>query len=239
MLPVVELHSAASARIAAGLKERVKQAPGFFHNAPMVVDCTHLTPEEPLDFPGLVRLMRRLQLNPVAVRGGGRHHAEAARAAGLTVLAEPSQVRRGARADESSSSGSAGDGARGSEPPAPPPEPPAVNVVHARPVRSGQQITAPSGDLTVTASTSPGSELIAAGNIHVYGALRGRAIAGANGDQSRRIFCLSLDAELVCVAGTYRVSEEIRDGFQGRAAQIFLEGNRLEIALLNSAGRPG
>ena len=243
MLPVLELHSVETERIAAELGQKVKQAPGFFRNAPVVVDCKHLPPDQPLDLPVLVRLMRSLALNPVAVRGGSSGRAQAVREVGLTVLPEPARERREPPAAEPAVAGDAAGGrARADAGPAEPKpvgrqEPAAVNVTHMRPVRSGQQIAAPAGDLTVTASTSAGSELLAAGNIHVYGALRGRAIAGAYGDESRRIFCLGLDAELVSVAGTYRVSEDIGDRFRGRAAQVYRDGDRLEIALLGSPVR--
>ena len=87
--------------------------------------------------------------------------------------------------------------------------------------------------MTVVASAGAGSELIAAGNIHVYGALRGRAIAGVGGDKSCRIFCQKLDAELVSIAGTYRLSDDIDDRFRRQPVQIFLEGEQLQVQLLS------
>ena len=81
----------------------------------------------------------------------------------------------------------------------------------------------------VLASTSPGAELLADGNIHVYGALRGRALAGVSGDAAARIFCRSLEAELVSVAGYWRVREDIPEALIGKPAQIFLDGDRIAI----------
>ena len=95
------------------------------------------------------------------------------------------------------------------------------------PVRSGQQVVSKGADLIVTASVSPGAELLADGNIHVYGTLRGRALAGIAGDKQARIFCQSLDAELVSIAGFYR----LRDAIEPIAApcQIFIQDDRIQI----------
>lgn len=97
------------------------------------------------------------------------------------------------------------------------------------PVRSGQRIYAAGGDLTVTATVSSGSELMADGNIHVYAPLRGRVIAGLRGNTKARIFCQELHAELVSVAGHYRVSENIPAHLKGKPVQIFLEREILRI----------
>jgi septum site-determining protein MinC len=99
----------------------------------------------------------------------------------------------------------------------------------ARPVRSGQRVYAPGGDLSVIAAVSAGAELIADGNIHVYGPLRGRALAGVKGDTSARIFCQDLQAELVSVAGHYRVSESIPPDLRGVPVQIYLDQQVLRI----------
>jgi septum site-determining protein MinC len=98
-----------------------------------------------------------------------------------------------------------------------------------RPVRSGQRIYARGGDLSVIAAVSAGAELIADGNIHVYGPLRGRALAGVKGDTTARIFCQDLQAELVSVAGHYRVSESIPPELRGVPVQIYLDQQVLRI----------
>jgi septum site-determining protein MinC len=96
-------------------------------------------------------------------------------------------------------------------------------------VRSGTQIYARGTDLVVTAAVSPGAELIADGNIHVYGALRGRALAGASGDKGARIFCSRLEAELVSIAGHYLVSDQLPPDQQGSPVQIALVDDRLTV----------
>ncbi len=97
------------------------------------------------------------------------------------------------------------------------------------PVRSGTQIYARGSDLIVTAAVSPGAELVADGNIHVYGVLRGRALAGASGDGAARIFCTRLEAELVSIAGSYLVSEQLPADAQNSPVQIALVDDQLTI----------
>ncbi len=227
--PVLELFSADTDRIAEEVGNKVDQAPTFFRNAPIVIDLKSLPADEDLEFAVLVGLLRSFALNPVAIRGGGTRHAESAAAMELAVLAEErrSVARASTRADDEPVPETAEGAANGEPEPAAAP-----NRVHLRPVRSGQKLAALGGDLILIASASAGSELIAAGNIHVYGALRGRALAGVGGDESCRIFCSRLEAELVSIAGHYRVSEDIDEALRGRPVQVYLESDRLKIAPL-------
>ena len=94
--------------------------------------------------------------------------------------------------------------------------------MHRQPVRSGQQIYMPDGDLVLLAPVSAGAEVIADGNIHVYAPLRGRALAGAKGDIKARIFCHTLEAELVAIAGNYRVIEQQDSELWGKSVQVYL-----------------
>ncbi|OWY01596.1 hypothetical protein B6V76_13625 [Thioclava sp. IC9] len=105
--------------------------------------------------------------------------------------------------------------------------PVARNKIVRSPVRSGQMIVAEHGDLTVVGSVASGAELVAAGNIHVYGALRGRAMAGAHGDESARIFCRQLDAELLAIAGLYKTSETIPAELRHKSVQVYLDDDKL------------
>lgn len=102
-----------------------------------------------------------------------------------------------------------------------------ANKIITSPVRSGQMVVAEHGDLTVVGSVASGAELVAAGSIHVYGTLRGRAMAGAHGDETARIFCQSLEAELLAIAGLYKTSETIRDDLRRRSIQVFLDDETL------------
>ena len=107
-------------------------------------------------------------------------------------------------------------------------------MIHAALVRSGQQIYADNRDLTVLTAVGAGAEVIADGSIHIYGALRGRALAGANGNTAARIYCREFNAELVAVAGTYKVLEDIPQALRGKAVQVWLEDGQLHIAALDT-----
>lgn len=104
-----------------------------------------------------------------------------------------------------------------------------ASTMHVQQVRSGQQLTVSSGDLVVINSVNEGAELLVDGNIHVYGALRGRALAGIHGNRDVRIFCQSLEAELVSIAGFYRMQEDIPKELYGKMVQIYLEADELKI----------
>ena len=101
--------------------------------------------------------------------------------------------------------------------------------MHTTPVRSGQQVYAQNRDLTVCAMVGAGAEVIADGSIHIYGALRGRALAGAGGFEGARIFCREFQAELVAIAGTYKVLEDIPPSLRGKAVQVRLDNGQLRI----------
>jgi septum site-determining protein MinC len=101
------------------------------------------------------------------------------------------------------------------------------------PVRSGQSIVFPDGDVTVLGAVSSGAEIVAGGSIHVYGALRGRAMAGVNGNASARIYCQKIEAELLAIDGYYHTAEQIDAALRGKPAQARLDGNALRITPLN------
>jgi septum site-determining protein MinC len=101
-------------------------------------------------------------------------------------------------------------------------------MVIDKPLRSGQHVYAKGRDLVVLAMVNPGAEIMADGHIHVYAPLRGKAIAGARGDESARIFTSCLEAELISIAGTYRTSDTpLPDDVAGKPAQITLQGDKL------------
>ena len=101
------------------------------------------------------------------------------------------------------------------------------------PVRSGQSIVFPDGDVTVLGAVSSGAEIVAGGSIHVYGALRGRAMAGVNGNAAARIYCQKIEAELLAIDGYYHTAEQIDAALRGKPAQARLDGNALRITPLN------
>jgi septum site-determining protein MinC len=116
--------------------------------------------------------------------------------------------------------------------PAPAPRKEPTSLLLDSPVRSGQSVFFPDGDVTVLGSIASGAEVMAGGSIHVYGALRGRALAGAGGNRQARIFCSRIEAELLSVDGYYRTAEEVEASLRGRPAQAWLNGDTLVVATL-------
>jgi septum site-determining protein MinC len=117
-----------------------------------------------------------------------------------------------------------------SDPPAKAPVPQAAARVIEGAVRSGQSIVFPEGDLTIIGSVSSGAEVVAGGSIHIYGALRGRAVAGSTGNRRARIFCRELEAELLAIDGHYKTADDIAPDVLGRATQAWLEGSTIKVA---------
>jgi septum site-determining protein MinC len=119
------------------------------------------------------------------------------------------------------------------EPERPEVKPPASSLLLDTPVRSGQSIVFPDGDVTVVGSVASGAEIVAGGSIHVYGTLRGRAMAGINGNASARIYCHKMEAELLAIDGYYRTAEEIPDALRNRPVQALLDGNVMRVVPLS------
>jgi septum site-determining protein MinC len=202
------------------LAQQVERSPRFFQNAPVVLDLKgadgFAAAEE---FVRAGELLREHTLALVGVQNAEPVQLLAAAAAGLASFA-PSATQPGRRASRPTAAGAA----------APAVQPPRASArLVTTPVRSGTQIYARGTDLVVTASVSPGAELIADGNIHVYGPLRGRALAGAGGDTGARIFCSRLEAELVSIAGHYLVSDQLPPEQRGAPVQISLVDDQLTI----------
>lgn len=175
------------------LAEVVSQAPKFFHQTPIVLDFSEL-PAESIDLADFIRCVREQGLIPVAIQHGQAALDTLAPCHGLAVLHASSSHDKNLLEETGKT-------------PMVQQESSQTKII-TTPVRSGQQIVS-SGDLIVTSAVSHGAELLANGHIHVYGALRGRALAGIGGDTSARIFCQSLEAELVSIAGFYRLSDAI------------------------------
>lgn len=213
------------------MRNKIGQSPGFFRDAPIVIDLEKYQglPDD-LNFFTLIGLCRRHNMHIVGVRSNNDRHINQAKAAGLAII-KPGGKKSTDVCPEKEDE----------------PEPPATVTTQAgteltaippkvvtQPVRSGQQIHAPHGDLIVLGPAQPGSELLAAGNIHVYGPLRGRALAGINGDEGARIFALSLEAELVSIAGQYKISEDLQDSNWKQPTQMHLADGQLFIEPLNN-----
>ncbi len=198
------------AQIEEEVAAQVRRNPQFFHRLPVLVDLAALgEARHEVDVAAVVAALRQHGLVPIGVVGGDGALAEQL---GLAVVGDRRAEKSGAP-----------EGAV---------RPPVAAMVVERPVRSGQQVYAKGKDLVVLGSVAPGAEVIADGHVHVYGPLRGRAIAGALGDASARIFCRELYAELVVVAGLYRVSEDLPEEALGRSVQIRLRNHQLEFHIV-------
>jgi septum site-determining protein MinC len=245
------LHSADTAEFAAAWAERVGGDASGFEHEPVVIDLSQLqrqavaAPVEagqaPLaldapaavDLAAVVALLRQSQLQPVAVAGATAEELAQALALGLADAAdEPAAERVAERvADRSAAPAEVvreviREVVR--EVVVEKPAAPAPTLIVDKPLRSGQQVYAKGGDLVVLALVNHGAEVIADGSIHVYAPLRGKAIAGARGDTTARIYAHSLEAELLAIAGIYRTAENpLPADVSGKPAQVLLDGEKL------------
>lgn len=230
-LTVMHLRSADLTAVESELGKKIAQAPGFFRDVPVVIELDKFEAEpETVDFSGLQRVLRKLGMVPVGVRNGSEKMQSYAISAGMAVLPKGGTQASAPRTEPEPSAQAAVEA-----PEAPPPQPVVESqterktMMVVQPVRSGQQIYARGGDLIVLGTVSAGAEVLADGNIHIYAPLRGRALAGAQGNDTARIFCHSLEAELVSVAGQYLVSDQFEQVPKGQPVQIHLVGDILKV----------
>lgn len=216
-LSVLHLFSVDIPRLRSELDEKISQAPKFFYGASIVVNLAEIQ-EVDIDFILLKRTLSDLQLNPVGVCNGTELQHIQAKAAKLSVLNYSKDIKPAASAQTTTEV---------VEKPVYLP----AQIVQAT-VRSGQQIYAKDRDLIVLGSVSHGAEVISDGNIHIYGTLRGRAIAGAQGYDEASIYCQRLEAELVSINGSYWISDSLQGEHWGNPAQIKQINDSLEITAL-------
>ncbi len=190
---------------------------GFFVGRPVLLDVSSLKLDREA-LAGLLGELRRREIRIMGVEGtdaslldlGAPPPVDRARQAGMA------EVLEGALRHETSS-GAAGQGP----------------LIVDGPVRSGQRIVHPHGDVTVTGAIGSGAEVVAGGSIYVFGALRGRAIAGTDGEPKARILCTRLEAEFLSIDGLYRTADDLDPAFRGRPVQVCNAGEELEITPLN------
>lgn len=193
------------------LDEITKKNPKFFEHMPVIIDLQKLFAlDNDINFAEINSLLRKYGLVPVGLTHANPKQVSAAVAVGMAILPNVKTT-----------------------------QPPKVTKkienakIISQPVRSGQQIYAKNSDLIILASVSNGAEILADGNIHVYGTLRGRAIAGAEGETKARIFCHKLEAELIAIAGHYKLQEDIDATNHVSSTQIYLEDDQLVIASIS------
>ena len=226
------------AKICAEMADRVGSAPKLFQRAAVILDFGGLSDcPDPAIVNSLVEGLRGAGVLPVGIAYGTSAIETLSREVKLPLLAKfrasYETVGAALAAIEPAGDTIAAKAAPTKAAPAqPPPTQAGPGMMHTSPVRSGQQIYAQDRDLTVCATVGAGAEVIADGSIHIYGALRGRALAGAGGLATARIFCREFNAELVAIAGTYKVLEEIPKALIGKPVQIWLENDSLRIEAL-------
>lgn len=207
----------------AALDAQIGRAPTFFDSRPVVVDLAALPREQP-DVAGLLQAMAERGIRIIGTEGAHPSWRDVAKWGGpigtpgkgrpVEVPTEPPPV------------------AAATSPVAAPPADAAALVVE-HPVRSGQSVVHEAGDVTIIGTVASGAEIVAGGSIHVYGALRGRAIAGLGGQRQARIFCSRLHAELLAIEGVYKTADDMDPSLHGRAIQAWLDGEQMQIAALD------
>ncbi|MEE9352667.1 MAG: septum site-determining protein MinC [Thiotrichaceae bacterium] len=242
MQNILHIHSIDVRDILHALAAKRDEAPQFFLRSPLTVDCKAVEADSnKLDFSGLMKGIRALSFVPIGIRHLSPEGLQLAMDSGWAILRESKAKQVAIKATENvadkeqSASQESVDQtnassveSKGNEKPAETSNRHRVMVIN-RPVRSGQQVYSPDGDIVVLSQTGAGSEVLADGSVHVYGSISGRVLAGVNGDRSARIFCQGLDAELIAIAGNYQLLDEIDTPLKGQPAMISLDGDKLKI----------
>jgi len=226
--------------IARLLDTRIQEAPDLFNGAPVVLDVSELEGDleagtktlHGLRLGRLVDLLRTRGLVPVAVSGLPAGRAQEAQQVGLGILDASGAKKLTRRAPQERAQP---DAAGSKAPAAPPPVFDASGTLTlTQPLRSGQIVYADGRDAIALAGVNPGAELIADGNIHIYSALRGRAMAGARGNTDARIYCHKFEADLVAIAGVYLSADELPKEHRGKSVQVWLKDGELAFSELIS-----
>lgn len=239
MLNVLHLQELDVDKVCSELQQKRDEAPQFFMQSPIVVDCSELGDKSSsLDFSQLKSSLLELGFIPIGVRNVPADMNASLAQSGWAVMratikpnteeVTTTEIKEDSVPLEQTDTQQTETAE--AEPVAAPVALSSITI--DRPVRSGQQVYAAGADMTVLAPTSAGSEVMADGSIHIYGPLRGRVLAGARGNESARIFCQSLQAELIAIAGRYQLLDEIDTELKGKPAMIRLEGEKLIIESL-------
>ena len=224
-LTVLELFSSDLEELNQQLQEKTTQAPAFFRHAPLLLDFKNFNAEVDITWlDNVCKLLTDHNFINVGITGAHQSLEDAASTRGLAIWPSGVAVNQEAEAEQPKP-----EKMQTISPPAP--DYSVTKVLH-QPVRSGQSVYAEGGDLIVLASVSTGAEILADGHIHVYGTLRGRALAGVQGNENARIFCHDLQADLVAIAGYYVINDNLPADKRNTAVQIFLHQERLQIESL-------
>jgi septum site-determining protein MinC len=218
-VPVLVISSNDLIVIEQQLQAKIQLAPEFFKHSPLVLDVQEINKQNlEIDVKKVMTTIRKLGLLPIGIRGGNSQQNEQAVSLGIPAHSMHASSMT----------------AEAKKPNTPIPAPETKDLLQTgttiitQPIRSGQRVYA-AGDLIVIAQVSAGTEILAEGNIHVYGSLRGRALAGVQGNAEARIFCTDLQAELISIAGNYKISEDLSQNVRNTPVQIYLVKQTLVI----------
>jgi septum site-determining protein MinC len=236
MLNVLHIQDNDVSKICSELEQKRDEAPQFFMQSPIIIDGSELSGNAlEFDFSALKDGLLELGFIPVGVRNFPSAANSLIRESGWAIMRDQQQAPGSTKSEPVAEKAVEESTSSQDKNPAPQAKQESLmkNAMTVdRPVRSGQQIYAANADMTVLAPTSAGSEIMADGSIHIYGALRGRVLAGARGNESARIYCQSLQAELVAIAGRYQLLDELDTPLKGKPAMIRLEGEKLVVEAL-------
>jgi len=221
ILSVLQLSTSNFKEIESFIKDKKSQAPAFFEHAPLTIDIDGLDRQD-IDYLRLKKVLASNGFVPVGILGAKTEETQTLiKQAGFAVMSNVKSDKYGYQEEKPKPILKVIDQAQPAK-------------IITTPVRSGQQIYAKDCDLVILKHVSHGAEVIADGNIHIYGALHGRAIAGASCKQEAQIFCQNLQAELVSINGDYWLNDNIPEEFKNKNARIWRQDNQLMISTLNN-----
>ena len=227
-VPVLVIFSSELHQVELALNEKIAKAPDFFKNSPLLIDLQYCnTSENAINAAELIDYLHQNKLLPIGVSGGNDEQNKQSLSLNISTRAIRSTNTASAQTISTDIVKKDDDQAPVTEANTAPVE----NMLVSHPVRSGQRVYA-KGDLTILSHVSAGAEIMAEGSIHIYGALRGRALAGVQGDIESRIYCSDLQAELVSIAGQYKTSEDMNTEQFQHPVQILLKEQSLIIKKL-------
>jgi septum site-determining protein MinC len=211
------------------LDAQIARAPSFFDARPVIVDLAALPREQP-DVAGLIQAMAERGIRIIGTEGAHPTWHDVAKWGGpilATGKGRPVEVPDDPPAPPAESAPPAAAPAAAETAAS---EPSAASLVVAQTVRSGQSVVHEAGDVTIIGSVASGAEIVAGGSIHIYGALRGRAVAGSTGNRQARVFCRELEAELLAIDGHYKTADDFAPDVLGRPVQAWIEGSAIKVA---------
>ncbi len=205
------------------LDAQINRAPAFFEARPVILDLTVLPREQP-NVSGLIQVLADRGIRIIGTEGAHPSWQ------GVAKWGGPIATNAAARTIDIAEDRPAAAQAAAAQTPAAPSLAEPSSLLLAQAVRSGQSVVHEAGDVTIVGSVASGAEVVAGGSVHIYGALRGRAVAGLSGNRQARIFCRKLHAELLAIEGVYKTADDMEPALHGRSVQAWLQGDAMLIA---------